>query len=102
MAAETRLAILKTFQANGLLLDKEALSVLSEYVYSVGESENVILQLIESCQAGQPRSHGNTYLSFRDCEASYCLSQMLQSASAQIIDSARATQSIRFPLQMTV
>ena len=52
MAAETRLSVLKAFQSNGLLLDKEALSILSEHVLSAGGAHHDIMQLIEACQAG--------------------------------------------------
>ena len=52
MAAETRLTILKTFQSNGLLLDKEALAVLAEYLLPLGSTEDAIMLLIEACQAG--------------------------------------------------
>ena len=61
MAAETRLNVLKSFQSNGLLLDKEALSILSEHVLSAGGTQKDIMQLIEVCQAG--KSAASTYSS---------------------------------------
>ena len=62
MAAETRLNVLKSFQSNGLLLDKEALSILSEFVLSVGGNQQDIMQLVEACQAGKAAASINPSL----------------------------------------
>lgn len=53
MAAETRLVILKAFQTNGLLLDKDALSTLCEYLASAADPQQAIADLIESCHSGE-------------------------------------------------
>lgn len=84
MAAETRLSILQSFQANGLFIDKEALSVLSEYITSIKGSSAEIRLLLESCQAGQT-------LLWLAC----CISHLLTYNSAVVSPAADCTRNNR-------